>query len=46
MTSSYGLPQDKLKKAMTEAPILVPPNFDKLFTIEIDASKTSMGVVL
>lgn len=35
-----------LKEAMTEAPILVSPNFALPFTLEIDMSGTAMGVVI
>lgn len=37
---------DKLKLAMTRAPILALPNFSKPFVVEIDASQTTMGAVL
>lgn len=36
----------KLKKAITKAPVLAPPNFALPFTLEIDASTNAMGVVL
>lgn len=37
---------DELKQVMTQAPVLLPPNFSLPFTIETDASSTTMGVVL
>ena len=46
----FGEPQklavDKLKKALSEAPILKFPDFDKKFIIHTDASETGMGACL
>lgn len=36
----------QLKQVMTQAPVLVTPNFSLPFTIETDASSSAMGVVL
>lgn len=37
---------EKLKKAMTKAPVFALPNFDEDFIVETDASGLGMGVVL
>lgn len=37
---------NELKRAMTQPPILMLPNFTLLFTIECDASGGGVGVVL
>ncbi|GAU50876.1 hypothetical protein TSUD_411060 [Trifolium subterraneum] len=37
---------EALKKAMTQAPTLILPNFSKPFTLETDASGLAMGAVL
>ena len=37
---------DQLKKALTEAPVLVYPEYLKLFILEMDASLRSLGAVL
>ena len=37
---------EQLKKRVTEAPILTLPDFDKLFTVECDASRVSIRGVL
>lgn len=37
---------EKLKSAMTTAPVLALPNFNEPFTVETDASGSTMGVVL
>lgn len=46
----WGEDQEKafqvLKKALTEPPVLVLPDFDKPFTLQVDASGTALGAVL
>lgn len=37
---------DRLKLAMTSAPVLALPDFSEPFMIETDASETAIGVVL
>lgn len=37
---------EKLKLAMTSAPVLTLPNFSKPFVIETDASSQGIGVVM
>ena len=37
---------EKLKKHLTEAPILAFPDFSKDFTLDTDASENSFGAVL
>lgn len=37
---------DKLKKALTEAPVLARPDVGRTFSVQRDASSHSIGVVL
>ena len=37
---------EKLKQAMTKAPVLALPDFDQEFIVEYDASKFGIGVIL
>lgn len=37
---------EKLKEQLTTAPILAPPDFEKPFTLQTDASNEGLGVVL
>src|SRR3954453_5550665 len=37
---------DELKRCRTEAPVLCPPNYEKDWLIEVDASNTAIGAVL
>ena len=45
-TKAVALSFDQLKKKITEAPILTLPDFNKLFTVECDASGLAIGGVL
>ena len=37
---------EKLKAHLTSAPILVYPDYEKLFTLHVDASRKGLGAVL
>ena len=45
-TKAAAFSFDQLKKKITEAPILILPDFNKLFTVECDASGLAIGGVL
>ena len=45
-TEGHQIAFEKLKKHLTEAPILVFPDFTKDFILDTDASGTSIGAVL
>ena len=45
-TKTQQLAFDLLKALMCEAPVLIQPNFEKKFFLQIDASAYSMGTIL
>ena len=45
-TPEHELAFEELKKLMTEAPVLKPPDFSKTFRLHTDASKRAIGAVL
>lgn len=46
LTDEAKLSFQNLKHALTAAPVLVQPDFNKLFTIQCDASRVAVGGVL
>ena len=45
-TDEAGRAFELIKEKLTNAPILAFPNFDKLFELEYDTYRVSIGVVL
>ena len=46
MTKTQQLAFDLLKALMCEAPVLIQPNFEKKFFLQVNASAYGVGAVL